>query len=147
MDGSPDAKEQQQKPSDEVSVDTKSPTLYLDEGRIVRRLLSSLGIGTAPLTVNYDSLMKDLREQIRLLEQAKKEGNLKSLGELCSIFDLLVGLMDVSAREKNMLERKRTDYENCPKAVNGIKDSWGDNQTVQLALQESCIFGMKSVLR
>jgi hypothetical protein len=71
-----------------------------------------------------------------LLEQAKKEGNLKSLRELCSVFGLLVGLMDVSAREKNMLERKRTDYENCLKRVNGIKDSWGDNQTVQLALQE-----------
>lgn len=86
------------------------------------------------LTVNHDSFIKDLREQILLVEQAKKEGNMKKAGELRSVCDLLAGLVEVSAKEKNMLERKRTDYEICLETVNGIKDSWGENPTIQLAL-------------
>jgi hypothetical protein len=60
--------------------DTESLTVTLHDRQIVQSLLSSFSTGTETLTINPDSFIEDLRQQISLTEQAKKDVNMKRLG-------------------------------------------------------------------
>ncbi|KAH8755395.1 hypothetical protein F5883DRAFT_571284, partial [Diaporthe sp. PMI_573] len=113
--------------------DTESLTVTLHDRQIVQSLLSSFSSGTETLTINPDSFIEDLRQQISLTEQAKKDVNMKKAGELRSIRMFLGGLMEATAKEEALLEMKEKDYQVCVERINEIENSWGEDQMARLA--------------
>ncbi|KAH8745805.1 hypothetical protein F5883DRAFT_621476 [Diaporthe sp. PMI_573] len=115
------------------SHDTKSLTVTLGDKQIVQRLLSSFSTGTETLTINPDSFIEDLRKQISLTEQAKKDVKVKKTGVLRSIHMFLGGLMEATAKEKALLEMKEKDYQACVEKITEIEKFWGESKMARLA--------------